>query len=56
MTELHIAETARMVVEEQGSWAIGYALEGAKDALLDGDEAARKEWMRIIEIIQDIAA
>ena len=56
MTYTQIYETARMAVEEQGSWATGYALECAKDALIEGDEPARREWMRIVETIQDIAA
>ena len=56
MTDSEICETARLVVEEQGSWATGYALECAKDALIEGDEPARVEWMRIVETIQRIAA
>jgi len=56
MTDTEIIATARLVVEEQGSWATGYALECAKDALIEGNEPARAEWMRVVETIQRIAA
>ena len=56
MTDTEIYETARLVVEEQGSWATDYALECAKNALIEGDEPTRIHWMRVVETIQRIAA
>ena len=56
MTDLRVMQTAQLVVEEHGGWATDFALERAKDALIEGDDSAKAMWLSVLDTLQDITS
>ncbi|MCP4328871.1 MAG: hypothetical protein GY791_10600 [Alphaproteobacteria bacterium] len=55
MTESQVYQTAQLVMQEHGGWATDFALERAKDALIEGNDQAKAMWLRVLDSLQDLS-